>query len=160
MEQFKHIEGADELERRLRELPVKLEKKILRAACRAAAKVIQQEVEARVPRKTGALAESIRVSTSFSASKGEVRAKVVAGGKQAFYATFVEKGTKPHIIRAKVVKRLAIGGAGIAAVFPISVQHPGARAMPFMVPALEAKFEDAVDAAGKYIAEHLPEALE
>jgi HK97 gp10 family phage protein len=169
MERFINIQGADELERLLRELPAKLEAKLLRGALRSAAQVVLTEAEARVAHKTGRLAASGRVSTSISASRGEVHAKVIFGGGNVFYPVMVERGTKPHFItangsgpNARRLNRFARSGALKIGngVFVKTVNHPGAHPEPFLGPALDAKFEEAVEAARKYIEDHLPEALE
>ena len=44
-----------------------------------------------------------------------------------FYGNFVDKGTRPHVIRARRAKALAVGGGRYK-----SVQHPGARASNFI----------------------------
>ena len=50
------------------------------------------------------------------------------------YARFVEKGTKPHIIKPKEKKFLYWKGAS----HPVKqVNHPGSKAKPYMIPALE-----------------------
>lgn len=160
-ERFIHIRGYEELDRRLKELPAKVEAKLLRNALRAAARVIEAEVDRRVPRKTGAMAETVRVSTSIKPSKGLVTAKVVVGNKKGvFYPLFVERGTKAHTIAVKVAKRLAIGGGSVGVVFATSVQHPGAKPEPFMAPALAASADAAVEACAQYLRDHLAEAVE
>lgn len=92
-----------------------------------------------VPRKTGNLARSIGPGRLT-----DTEAQVVA---RARYAVFVERGTRPHVIRPKNRKalRFAAGpggrrlsgrprvGAGV--VFARIVHHPGTRAHPFLFPA-------------------------
>ena len=52
------------------------------------------------------------------------------------YAEGVEKGTKPHIIRAKNKKALYWQGAN----HPVKVvNHPGSRAKPYLIPALKSE---------------------
>ena len=52
------------------------------------------------------------------------------------YAEGVEKGTRPHIIRAKKKKALYWQGAN----HPVKVvNHPGSRAKPYLVPALKSE---------------------
>lgn len=52
------------------------------------------------------------------------------------YAQIVEKGAKPHVIRAKNRKALYWKGAS----HPVkSVKHPGSKAKPFLVPALQSE---------------------
>lgn len=54
------------------------------------------------------------------------------------YARGVEYGTKPHVIKAKNKKALYWKGAK----HPIkSVQHPGSRAKPYLIPAFEKEKE-------------------
>ena len=50
----------------------------------------------------------------------------------AFYSAFVEKGTRPHKIRAKN-KKVLRSKAGVF--FGKEVNHPGSKAKPFLEPA-------------------------
>lgn len=151
------IKGAAELQRKLGQLPVKLEKNILRGALRAGAKVIEREAKARVPVKSGLLRDSIRVSVR--ARRGTVTAQVKAGGRrkgQAFYAWMVEHGTRRHVIvagagRSRTVRALAIAGRIVGA----KVDHPGAAAHPFMKPSLDSRAPQALDAIRAYIGKRL-----
>ena len=50
------------------------------------------------------------------------------------YAIIVEKGSRPHIIRAKNKKALYWEGAK----YPVKqVKHPGSKAKPYLIPAFE-----------------------
>jgi HK97 gp10 family phage protein len=134
------VEGLKELYDMLQQLPVKLEKNILRGAIRAGSKSVADEARRRAPvlsfpdprREMGALSKSVRVM-STGVRGGVVKGGVVAGGKttvgrgkskvaaDAFYAKFVEFGT------AKM------------------------RAHPFMRPAVDTRTQQAIDATAAYI---------
>lgn len=97
----------------------------------------------RQSKKTGNLGRSIRPGR-VSATKGEI----IAGGRlKVGYAAFVERGTRPHIIRARNKRALAWGGprrlsgslrTGAAPThFATLVHHPGTKAKPFLVPGLQ-----------------------
>ncbi len=157
MTTLQNIRGLPDLEKRLRELPEKLERKILRQALRQGANVILRDARARVPVKSGALQKSLRVSTS--ARRGQVRAKIVAGSNKkggAFYAHIVEGGAKAHVIKGRKGKRLAFGAKLI---YPTQVRHPGARAQPFLRPALEQSANAAVEAVAAEIRRRLDEVV-
>ena len=78
--------------------------------------------------KTGHLRRSI--THKLSNTEGEVHTSNVA------YAIGVEKGTRPHTIRPKNKKMLYWQGAS----HPVrQVNHPGSKAKPFLIPALEAE---------------------
>jgi len=111
----------------------------MRSAMRAGVNVLKAAAIDNIPVDTGALRRSVKVSTR--SSRGVVSAKVSAGGKDAWYARFVEFGTAAHVIKAKPGRFLSIGGAYLT-----SVNHPGARAKPFMRPALDNKADDALRA--------------
>jgi len=145
------ISGGRELDDLLKTLPVKMEKNIMRAAIRAGAAVMREEVRERVPRKSGALAKSVRITTK--AKKGEITASVKAGNRTAFYAQMVEFGTRPHIIKAKAGGALDVSGNPFR-----EVQHPGIRARPFMRPAAEAAFVKSIDAVKAKVRERLTNA--
>lgn len=149
------IKGGAELEAALRDLPVKLEKNVLRGALRAGAKTFLDEAKLRVPVQSGKLRDSLRISTRVL--QGKVMATVTAGGGRSavFYAHFVEHGTAPHVIIAgggtKAGKVLAAG----ARILGAKVDHPGAVAKPFMRPAFDTKAQTALDQVAQYIRERL-----
>lgn len=156
-----NIKGGAALQKALGQLPVKLERTILRGGLRAAAKVIEAEAKRRVPKVTGLLHDSIRVSAGAKKS-GKVYAHVKAGGRkkgQAFYAHMVEFGTSRHVILpgggTKAGKALAIAGRLIGA----KVDHPGARPRPFMRPALDTKAQKAIDEMAEYIRRRIDKAV-
>jgi len=142
------IVGGRELANFLQQLPVKVEKNILRAALRAGGIVFREEARDNVPVEDGDLKASIRVTTRMK--RGTIYASVKAGGRRAPHWHWVEFGTKPHKIKAKKQKALAFGG-NIARV----VDHPGARPKPYMRPALDAKSTAAIAAVAAKIRERL-----
>jgi HK97 gp10 family phage protein len=156
------VEGLADLRKALEALPDKLARRYLRAALRRGGLVYQKQAQSRVPVKSGALRDSIRVSTQLR--RGEVfatikagrtrRAKgkngVLKGDRAPFYAHFVEFGTQAHRIKPRDRKSLFLAG-----VFREIVDHPGASARPFMRPAFDTGTEEAV----KVIADSLRAAL-
>lgn len=143
------IDGLADLQAALQTLPVKIEKNVLRGALNAAGQVIRREAMVRVPIKSGALRKSIRVATRSKG--GVVSATIRAGDAKAFYAHMVEFGTAAHKITAKKGGLLAIGVA--------SVQHPGARARPFMRPALDGQARASVETMAGYMRDRIPREL-
>jgi HK97 gp10 family phage protein len=148
------VKGLAELQAFLDKLPRKIEQNIMRGALRAGAKPVLEAAKKNVsvgePSDTnkrrynlysGALRDSLRLSARIDRRKGQVVARVVAGGKSkksgadVFYANMVEFGTKPHKI-----------GSG---------DHPGVMPKPFMRPALDSEADAAVIAAGEYIKRRL-----
>lgn len=134
-----NIRGAKELAEALATLPDKLQANVMRAALRAGAKLIREEAVACVPVDSGDLRSSLKIGTR--SRRGVVSANIKAGGKQAFYAHFVEFGTAAHTITAKDGGYMMFGGAWVK-----SAHHPGARAQPFMRPALDGRAQAAVQA--------------
>ena len=168
------IIGGRQLLDALQQLPVKIERNVMRAALRAGANVIRNEARDNVPVRLGALRKSIRVSTG--SKNGRVWATIKAGSKEAYYWRWVEFGTKPHLIKVqedekpinsrltakrgqltrvsmRTINRNALK-IGSNFVGP-TVSHPGAQPHPFMRPALDAKGNAAVDAVVAKIAERL-----
>jgi HK97 gp10 family phage protein len=142
------LKGGKELQAFLNQLPAKIERNIMRSALRAGAKVIADEAKLNVPVKDGLLRDSIRVSTR--ARKGQVTASAKAGSRKAWYWRFVEFGTAAHTIKSSIGSALFFNGGAFK-----SVRHPGARAKPFMRPALDSKSNDAIRAVGRKIQERL-----
>lgn len=111
-DEFFKVTGLEEAFRELEQLPVRLEKNILRGAIRAGAKPVADDARRRAPvlqeadprRVAGALAKSVRI-LAVGVKNGVVKGGVAAGGAvkvgrgkagkaaDAFYAWFVEKGT-------------------------------------------------------------------
>jgi HK97 gp10 family phage protein len=170
MAEIVHVKGLSDLNKFLQELPVKLERNVLRGALRAGVKPIKAAAVAACPvgepsaegkrlygHYKGALRDSIRITTRSKG--GRVTASVMAGGKtkkgaDVFYAHMIEfTGAVAHVIKApfwKGVKALFIGGR-----FLKSVHHPGMRAKPFMRPALDAQAQNAVIASAEYMKKRL-----
>lgn len=166
-EQFQNIKGLSDLQKFLDQLPVKLEKNVMRSALRAGMKQVEVQAKANAPvgkpnsvnarlygGYAGALRDSIRLGTS--ARGGKVTAYVRAGGKNkrsradVFYAHFVEFRTRAHVIAAKGKGWLAFAG-----LFVKRVDHPGTAPKPFMRPALDSQAVAAVNAAAKYMRDRL-----
>lgn len=103
------------------------------------AQYIKQDMESRVPVRTGKLKQSISI---------QVNTDSVVIGPHTDYAAYVEFGTKPHEIRPKNGKTLAWRGPN-GMVYAKVVHHPGTRAQPYVRPA----FNDWVDALGQAAAE-------
>lgn len=157
-----NIAGGKELQEFLRQLPKRVERNIMRAALRAGARVIANEAKKLAPAgDSGKLKKSLRTGSEFS--KNKVEAYVRAGGrrsgaakdKDAFYAQFVEFGTAAHQISPKNKKKLKFRAKDGSMVTTKLVKHPGAKAQPFMRPALDAKGDAAIRAVSAKIRERL-----
>lgn len=145
------VHGLAELERAMRQFPDKLSRNVLRGALRAGGKEIEREAKVQAPARTGALRESIRVSTRVR--QGQPTATVSAGNKRAWYASMVEFGTAAHLIKPKHRSSMLVAG-----LLRERVDHPGAKARPFMVPATDAASPRAIVAVVGYIRKRLTKA--
>jgi hypothetical protein len=145
MNDTEYVKGGKELNEFLQQLPVKMEKNILRGAMRAGANVVAPVVQLDAPKATGALSMGVKVSTSARA--GRVMAKIKLTGKHAFLGKWFEfTGVKAHAIKARSGGFLFFGG-----LFVKSVQNPGFQPRPFMRPALDAQSQPAIAAIAGYI---------
>lgn len=154
-----HVDGLAELEQFLDKLPKNIIEKVMRGGLRAGQVVILRDAKDRCPveepsdyaRKwgayPGALRDSLRVGTPRVTADGNVVSRLTAGNKKAFYARWVEFGTKPHMIRARNGGALAIGGGAYK-----SVQHPGARPYPFFRTAVDLQSHAATQRVAEYLA--------
>ena len=138
------LKGAEELRKALQELVPKMQANVIRGGLRAGAKVIMKATQEKVPSHLGLLKKSIRVGTSFR--NGVAKATVKAGNKDAFYWHWLEFGTHAHEIRPKNGKSLFF--AGISGSI---IHHPGAKAKPFLRPAMDENISAAMAAVGEYI---------
>lgn len=168
------ITGGRELQEVLDTLPGKMQKNINRAGLRAGAVVLLAKVRENIPVDQGNLLRTARISGR--AKGAEVAVSVKVGGKHkgvdAFYARFVEYGTRPHLIKVQDSERgvnrrtgrlvsmttinrqqraLQIGGNFVGPV----VSHPGSRKKAFMRPAVDEKLPEALRAITNKIRERL-----
>lgn len=140
-----NIKGGKELTAFLSSVPAKVERNIMRSAMNQGAKVIQKDIEANAPVDEGDLRNSFKRNTR--AKDGQVIAKVTT---KSPVARWVEFGTAAHHIQAKDGGYLFFKDR-----FVKGVNHPGARAKPFIRPALDNSAKDAVLAVGNQIRRRL-----
>jgi len=143
------LKGTDKLLEFMRGLPAKVEANVSRGALRAGAKVLAASVRQKAPKRTGKLADSVRISTRLI--KGRALAKVMAGGKTAWYAHMVEFGTREHSIFPKNRKAILIGGDKPRA----KARVKGSTPKPFFRPAVDEHAGAAADAVVKYLRNRL-----
>ncbi len=157
MATYEHVQGVDEVIKQLLEFPVKFEKNIVRGGLRAMAAVVVQVARPMVPvgrgvRHPGAsasLAETLRVSTGIKGNQVVASVKIGDLRKGVFYARMVLGGTKAHLIMARNQGALRLTGGVIRK----EVEHPGARANPFLDAAFNASREQAVRTGFDYVTE-------
>lgn len=165
--QEESVTGGRQLDDLLQTLPVKMEKNILRSAMRAGAAAVLPDVKARIPVDHGDLRASARITTS--ARRGTVSASVKVGNRKVYYASMVEFGTRPHVIKVddrdrginrRTGRQISITTVnrhlrlGLRLIGP-SVSHPGSRAHPFLRPAADAGLGAIVRASTAKIRERL-----
>lgn len=168
------LEGMKEFADLLSKLPMEMEKKAVNTAVRSASFILKKAVKENAPvykgrghpsRTTsrrankgsnvtifpGVLKRSIRVVVN----KKEKLSNFVGVGR-AFYAMFLEWGTKPHIIEPK-----GLGFKGAPQVladyttrrfFGKKVKHPGIRKRSFLTGALHKSHKPIVSAFGESLA--------
>jgi hypothetical protein len=158
------VRGRSDVKRFMAAAPPALEK-VLRGAGKAAATVIADEAKVRAP------SDDVRndIVTKSTSEPGQIVVRVtVKPGWGRSVGIWAEYGTAPHFITVDESQRrgrgigrvntqlreaqgdasLVIGGQFVGK----TVFHPGARAIPFMRPALDTKEAEAVAAARTYIA--------
>jgi len=166
------IDGLAELDKLLKDLPVNVERNVIRGALRAGQKTMMDVAKAKLREngsiKTGELEKSLRVRFRRKSEKwGWVRSYLIAGNKKAWYAHLIEYGTgsfyagsgnnskkQPYEIKPKNRKSLFF--AGMARKL---VKHPGIRPRPFMRPAFDTSNQQSVEAIAEYIRKRLPREL-
>lgn len=82
-------EGFDEARKKMKNLPLKVQKNILRSAIRAGAQHLTKRIRAAVPKQSGDLRKSIKKKDRKPRGY-EIQADVVSS---LFYSRFVEYGT-------------------------------------------------------------------
>jgi HK97 gp10 family phage protein len=143
------LNGFKEIGKTLKTLETKVATKVVRKGVAKMAQIVRKDMRKRAPRKTGKLKKELRYKIVKS-KKGGFTASVGAFNG-AFYANFIEKGTKRHVIKPKGRRKvLSFGGKSVA-----SVVHPGTNARPFIEPAFKASQDEAIKQAGKVIMREL-----
>lgn len=165
-EQFQ-VQGLKELHKMLQELPVRIEKNIMRGAVRAGANVFRDAARQAAPVDDGLLRRSIKTG-STNVKRGNV---VVNVGTDLYYARMVEFGTasfytgtgksvgKPYKIpkaskSGKTTKRLK-KAVKFGNVIVNNVTHPGIKPQPFMRRAFDGASDQAVATFAQYVSTRL-----
>lgn len=112
------------------------------------AQVVRKEMRRNAPRRTGKLNKELRYKVSRD-RRGGFTAKVGAFN-DAFYAKFLEDGTKAHSISAKQGGKLRINGN-----FRSQANHPGTRGTKFLSKSFNASRKRAIEEAGKIMMKEL-----
>ena len=105
------LKGFDDVERLMKQLPIKMRRKHLRRATNQSIRIVRDEIKKRAPRDTGRLKRNIK-SRGRRGKRGYLKASIFiqSGGRtgggakgafrtdknDAFYWIFLERGTK-HI---------------------------------------------------------------
>lgn len=118
------LKGSDDLNANLREIERDAKDKIVLNALDEGAKLTQDRASRLAPK-----GESRKLSNAIKRKKLD-RAVIVYADR--FTAFWIEYGTDPHEIKPKSKQALTIEGGVFA-----RAKHPGARAKPFMRPALD-----------------------
>jgi HK97 gp10 family phage protein len=146
------LQGADGLQRRLEAIRSSQGQ---RAMMQMLGRAVASEAIHRAPRKTANLQRSIKVE-----AVSDTHVTIEA---QAAYAGFVERGTRPHIIRPRNAKALRFAATaagqrlsgsarrGAAVIFARIVHHPGTRPQPYMWPAARDVIRDSGLVTGSII---------
>ena len=138
------VTGGDEIVRKLRALGVNMER-AQEVVLRAGAEVVRQAAADNVRSASSSVASDITVQRV--GDEGGAMVVGVAPTRKTWYAVFLERGTRPHTVKARSGKALRfIGPSGD--VYRRSIQHPGTKARPFMRPAADENHERIVNAVG------------
>lgn len=161
------VQGLKELHAMLQELPVRIERNIMRGAIRAGANVFRDAARQAAPVDDGTLKRSIKTASS-KVTKGKVTVNV---GTDLYYARMVEFGTasfytgkgrsvgKPYKIpktskTGKISKRTK-RAIKFGNIIRNNAVHPGIRPKPFMRPAFDTASDGAVAKFAEYVAARL-----
>jgi len=155
--------GRAAMDRFFNQLPEQIERQLLRGAGRAAATVVADEARARAPAHETKELIAIRSKTE----PGQITVRVVVNpGWGRTLGIWSEYGTDPHFISVddsqrggrgirRINKQVKEDGGGSLVIngkfVGSTVFHPGARADPFMRPALDLKKDEALAAAQSFI---------
>lgn len=150
------MSGLSELDKHIKKLSDKIQRRVIAKGLRAGARVVQKRAKALAPKKTGTLRKAISVVTMKSKpGTGRVAVTIKSGKKakyDAYYAHFVEFGTRQHAIgRSSVLTQTRTGRPGKQT----GAVHPGSRRRPFMRPAFDETNKEQLDAIGETLAREI-----
>jgi len=166
------VEGADRLKEKILKLSPAI-RKAVEAAVLQGAQDVAATARRLVPVDTGKLRESIGATlgeapstkatqalrggrSKSSKEEGAIIATVYAGNDEAFYAGFVEFGTRPSTagerVESKGAKQSKSGRVARRT-------HPGTTAAPFFFPAFRANKKRAKSRISRAISKAIKEAL-
>lgn len=155
------VTGIDELQAALTRLSAEVRAQAVTDGMQAGGNVIRAGMQARAPRRTGALRSKIEVNVSVSGGAGIAKIGPI---RDAFYGGILERGAKPHLIRATAFQagrtgRLRRRGAKVLAsatkVYGRVVEHPGVTARHWMTDALREDSPRAIEVMRGVILDHV-----
>lgn len=166
------IEGMDELQRLLGQLPASVRRNAIRKASRVAMRPVRKEVRRQTPRgKTGNLRKSVtlkgwksrrkqgyvvKVGFDFSKLRQASGSRRLSAQQRGYYGLFLERGTDEH----DIVPRRTPGGPrralNVNGEFWGSVSHPGQPARRY----IERTHRSAASQTLRSFAAALPEEIE
>lgn len=145
--------GMDEILKKLKVFPEKIQKSVVKGAIRASAKPIITEARKLVPKDEGTLKKSIGVVARKSKDKNIIHFSVAPQIKKGgWFAHFIEFGTYAKLDHAKKSPRRGKLGARRA---KIVAQGFGIVAIPFMRTAFEKKGAESIEAAKTYMTKRI-----
>lgn len=127
----------------------------VKTAMKKAADDLRDDMKSGVPVKSGTLKNNITSAVAKNGLRAEAGIRGKKAKKAAFYAPWIEFGTKGHGIKPETRKVLVFEG-----VFSASADHPGTPARPFMAPAWEAKKPEIIKSVTKAIDDAVKKASE
>ena len=141
------ITGVEQARSNFKRLGQKIQRSIVQKGARAGSALIRKAAKRQAPYRTGALKAGIRTSVKTIRAIGTVRAKTTIRntkgqkkkGQDAFYATMVIGGTKPHVIPFGVIDGQPYR----------EIQHPGSSPNDFMWRAAREAAKPAIKAFDK-----------
>lgn len=142
------IIGLKELEKKLAQLPMKVEQKILRGMVRAGGQVVRK---AAIQNLEGGDKKDIVLRRSRIKSRRGREVVNVGVSRDSWALQFKETGTAPHTIKTNKKKTLSSGEV----VFGVIIDHPGQPATPFLRPALDDNVRRVVSEMQKYGAKRI-----
>jgi HK97 gp10 family phage protein len=149
-----YVMGLDELQARLRDLPKRIGRNVLRGAMNAGATVIRKEVQARAPVYTGSVAAGHPPPGTLRRSIYQVQIREFSNDQRQTYQVGVRKGKRFR----KQGKRGQLSQDAFYAHF-VEFGTVKMAARPFMRPGFEASKSAAVQAVREYLEKRIPDEI-
>ena len=156
------LTGFKELQAALKQLPQEMAHKAIRKGALSGVGVMRKAAKANVPQRRGKLMKKIRAKLKKGGPSMWEAVYQLGATRAAFYGLFLEFGTRPHVIKPRLLPRLKDGktykALGKDGIFGTRVNHPGIKASRWLSRAFDQNIDAAIEQSRKVLKREIEKA--